>query len=237
MNLPLAKIKPKLVSDQVFEQLRDLIFRGQLKAGAKLLPERELAKAFGVSRPSVKSAINKLVAMGLVEQRQGQGTFVKTHQSRFDQNPLRQVFHGHEINVLELLEVRLGLEVNTAGLAAKRATEEDIEAIANCLQSMINKIDQYVDGTEDDVNFHMTLAYATKNSVLIYLMKNFYDLLFFGIKESRFQLFTKPGNLDKIVKQHQAIFEAIKRREPELARQTMFDHISFVIDFLEGNED
>jgi len=72
MTLSLNPIKLKLVADQVFDQLRELIFRGQLKPGEKLMPERELSAALGVSRPTLRSAIHRLVAMGLVEHRQGQ---------------------------------------------------------------------------------------------------------------------------------------------------------------------
>jgi DNA-binding FadR family transcriptional regulator len=81
-------IKPQRVSDQVFEQLRDLIFRGQLRSGAKLLPERELALALRVSRPTLREAINKLVHLGLVVHRQGQGTFVGPPAGQQDKNPL-----------------------------------------------------------------------------------------------------------------------------------------------------
>ena len=77
----LKPIKPKRISDQVFDQLRELIFRGEFKTGEKILTERELAEAFGVSRTSVRDAINKLVVMGLLEQRQGQGTFVRSPES------------------------------------------------------------------------------------------------------------------------------------------------------------
>ena len=78
MNQLIKPIKPQRVSDQVFEQIRDLVFRGQLKPGEQLMPERDLAQALGVSRPTVREAIHKLVAMGLLEHRQGQGTFVRS---------------------------------------------------------------------------------------------------------------------------------------------------------------
>ena len=76
----LKPIKVKRVSDQAYEQIRDLIFRGQLKPGEQIMPERELAQALGVSRPTVREAIKQLVTMGLLEHRQGQGTFVRSIQ-------------------------------------------------------------------------------------------------------------------------------------------------------------
>ena len=77
MTIPLEPIKPKRISDQVFDQLRELIFRGELKPGDKVMPERELSAVLNVSRTSVREAINKLAVMGLLEQKQGQGTFVR----------------------------------------------------------------------------------------------------------------------------------------------------------------
>ncbi len=109
-------VRPKNVSDQVYEQLRDLIFRGKLAPGKKLPPERDLAEAFGISSPSVKTAINKLVNQGLVTQHQGRGTFVCSLETRYLDNPLRQVLEGEDVRLFDLLEVRLGLETQTVGL-------------------------------------------------------------------------------------------------------------------------
>ena len=81
-------VKPKLISDQVFEQLRDLIYRGYLKPGDRLMTERELAQELGVSRPTVRDALHKLVAMDLVEHRQGQGTFVSSPAAKKEKKSL-----------------------------------------------------------------------------------------------------------------------------------------------------
>lgn len=223
-------IKPKSVSEQIFEQLRELIFRGKLKPGEKLPPERELSEFFGVSRPSVKAAINKLINLGLVEQRQGQGTFVRSLESRYLENPLRTVLEGEEVSLYDLLEVRLGLEVQAVGLAAKRATDEDIQALETCVQDMLSKVDEGQVGSEEDVAFHMSIAFATKNSAQIYLMKNFYDLLFHAISESRFYL-QEAGNLSTMGQQHAEILQAIRDKDADRAKSCMERHINFVMDF------
>ena len=88
MTIQLKPIKARRVSDQAYEQIRDLVFRGQLKPGDQIMPERELAQALGVSRPTVREAIKKLVTMGLLEHRQGQGTFVSSTDSQREHNPL-----------------------------------------------------------------------------------------------------------------------------------------------------
>lgn len=122
-------VRPKKVSDQVLEQLRDLILRSQLKPSQQLLPERELALSMDVSRPTVRASINKLVDRGLLEHRQGQSTFVRQPKSTQDTNPLKTLLDGYEATLTELFEVRLGLERNATALAARRATEEDIRLI------------------------------------------------------------------------------------------------------------
>ncbi len=230
MPVSLKPIKPKSITDQVFEQLRDSIFRGVLKPGEQLPPERELAKGFGVSRPSVKSAMNKLVSMGLVEQRQGQGTFVKSHRSMYMDNPLREVMEGEDVKLFDLLEVRMGLEVNAVGLAAERATPEDIQALETCVQDMLSRVEEGLVGSDEDVSFHMAIAYTTKNPAQIYLMKSFYDLMFHGIRESRFYLQEK-GNLQKMGQQHWEVLEHIKRHDAPAAQEAMKEHIQFVMDF------
>jgi len=135
-------IRPKRISDQVFEQLKDLIFKGHLKPGEKMMTERDLAQALGVSRPTVREAINKLVNLGVVEHRQGQGTFVKSPSDDSEKNPLAAIISDPEFDLVELLEVRLGLECNAATLAAQRATEEDIRALRSCLEDMISEVEQ-----------------------------------------------------------------------------------------------
>jgi len=236
MTILLKPIKAKRVSDQAYEQIRDLIFRGQLKPGDQIMPERELALALGVSRPTVREAIKKLVTMGLLEHRQGQGTFVRSTDSQREHNPLAAVIEGHDASLEELLEVRMGLESQSAILAAQRATAEDIQVLEKALEAMLAENAAGRLGIEDDVSFHMALAFASKNPVQVYLMKNFYDLLHFGIKENLQALWEEPASLPIIAKQHRKIFDAIKNHDPEAAYQAMKSHIAFVLDFVRNRK-
>jgi GntR family transcriptional regulator, transcriptional repressor for pyruvate dehydrogenase complex len=228
-------IKPRRVSDQVFEQLRDLIFRGRLRAGEKLLPERELAQALGVSRPTLREAINKLVSLGLVEHRQGQGTFVGLPAGQNEKNPLAALINGHEPSLEELLEVRLGLECQAAVLAAQRATEQDLAAIATCLDDMPAEPDQGRLGIEADVAFHMAIAYAAQNLAQVHILRTLYDLLHFGFRENLHHLYTQPGNLEIIDAHHQAVYTALRQHDPDAAFAAMKKHITFVLDFVRGS--
>lgn len=227
----LKPIKPRRMSDQVFEQLRDLIFRGHLKPGERLMTERELAQNLGVSRPTVREAINKLVTMHLLEVHQGQGTFVTPPPVRSDNNLVAAVIDGQDASLMDLLEVRLGLECNAVALAARRATEEDVREIEKSVQGEAAGGGEGALGSHADVTFHMAIAYATKNIVQIRIMRSLYDLLLYGIQESLQHLYTEPINVDKILQQHTDILNAIRKRDPDEAYAAMKRHITFVQDY------
>lgn len=229
----LKPIKPKRISDQVFDQLRELIFRGEFKAGDKILTERELAEAFGVSRTSVRDAINKLVVMGLLDQKQGQGTFVRLPDSR-EKSILATMVESQDASISDLLEVRMGLECNAAAMAATRSVEKDFQFMQKSIEEMQKEVKSGRLGSEADASFHMAIAYATKNPLQVFIMKNFYDYLFTGIKVNLEGLYEEPGNIDIILEQHKTIYQAIRKRNPEAAYRAMKLHIDFVYDFFEG---
>lgn len=236
MTIQLKPIKAKRVSDQAYEQIRDLVFRGQLKPGDQIMPERELAQALGVSRPTVREAIKRLVTMGLLEHRQGQGTYVRSTDSQREHNPLAAVMEGHDASLTELLEVRMGLEGQSVILAAQRATTEDIQVLETALEAMLAENAAGHLGIDEDVSFHMAIAFASKNPVQVHIMKSFYDLLHYGIKENLQALWEEPASLPIISKQHREIFAAIRGHDPEAAYQAMKRHIGFVLDFVRNRK-
>jgi GntR family transcriptional repressor for pyruvate dehydrogenase complex len=230
MELPLTPIKPRRIIDQVFDQIRELVLRGTLKPGEQLMPERELAIALGVSRPTVREAINKLVVMGLLEHKQGQGTFVRSPNDK-EKNPLVVAMEAQDAKLEDLLEVRMGLECNAAALAAQRADEKDIRFLEKNIEEMKVEIATGGLGTEADVSFHMGICYASKNPIQVQIMRNFYDFLFYGIRKALQQLYQEPGNLERIIDQHTQIFRAIRERDVGQAEKAMRRHINFVLDF------
>ncbi len=230
MGLPVKPIKPQKISDQVAEQLTELIFRGFIKPGERFPSERELAKEFKVSRPTIREAVSHLCVKGLLEQRQGQGTFVKPL-DQISQNPLSIFFEGENINLQHILEVRLGLECNAAAFAALRADESDLMHLKTSLETMKQDIAQGGLGHEADISFHMAIAYSTKNPVQVKVMRSMYNFLFFGIKMNLQKLYEIPENVDKIMQQHTEIYLAIRHRDTQASLEAMKKHITFVLDF------
>ncbi len=231
----LKPVNPKKISDQVFDQLRELITRGEIKPGDQLMTERELSSAMNVSRTSIRNAITRLVTIGLLENRQGQGTFVRTPDPQ-GKNPLAAAMTGQNIRLEDLLEVRLGLECNAAALAASRAVDEDIRFMEKSIEEMEIEIREGRTGAEADVSFHMAIAYATKNPVQIYLMRSFYDLLFYGIKENLYYLYQNSERIASIQRQHSEIFHAIRSHDQAQSYSAMKDHIIYVLEFYKNQK-
>jgi GntR family transcriptional repressor for pyruvate dehydrogenase complex len=236
MKSHLAPIKPKRIADQVFEQLRDLIFRGDLKPGDRITPERELMIELGVSRNSVREALNKLAAIGLVDQRQGQGTFVRELAS-VRNNPIMDLMSSHNATITDLLEVRMGLECNGAALAAEKATLEDIRVMENSIATMEAAIREGRVGTDEDAHFHMAIAHATRNPLQVHMMKFFYDFIFFGINESLKHFFDMPTRTERILAQHRQILSAIEKRHSGDAYAAMAEHILYIKNFFENTRE
>lgn len=229
-------VKQKQVSTLVFEQLRDSIFRGHLKPGEQLLPERELADTMRVSRTSVRNAITQLITMGYLETRQGKGTFVVNRDVSDSNNPFAAIISPGKSSVDELLEFRIGLGLHGSTLAAERATESDILFLEETLQRPEGEVPTAESETEADIAFHMGIAYATHNSVYIDLTKRFYEYMFFRIKELHSFLYEVEANLEEIERQHIVILEGIKAHDPKKAREGMRNHIQFLRDILNEHD-
>jgi len=235
MTISLTPIKPKKISDQVFDQIKELITRGQLSPGQKLMPERELAEALNVSRTTIRDAISKLVAMRLLENKQGQGTFVSPPDTG-KRNLLAEAMEIENATIKDLLEFRMGIECNAAAIAAQKATDEDIQYLQGAIADMEQALETGKLGTKADVAFHMAISYASQNPVQIHIMKHFFDFLFYGIKKSRIKLYHEPEQKGEMLTQHLRIFQAIKDQDQDEAYQAMQSHIKYVLNFILARE-
>lgn len=226
----------KRLADQVFEQLYDLILRGEIKPGQRLMSERRMSEALGISRTTVREAIRKLVEKGLAENRHGAGTFVRAVKPEEPTNPLLHALRGQKPTLAEILEVRLPLECNGAELAAKRATEEDLRLLAQNIERMRELVVLGPESVDEEVCFHMNISYATNNVVQIQLMRSFFDVLHYGMQELFLKVYALPESPRRVFEQHFRIYDCIRHRDPDGARQAMWDHLSHMTQWLTRQE-
>ncbi|WP_078544724.1 FadR/GntR family transcriptional regulator [Litchfieldia alkalitelluris] len=210
----------KKVSSIVMKHITDMIRSGQYTTGSKLPSERELREMFKVGRSSVREALSTLVDMDVVEKRNGVGVFVK----KTDLNHLVDTF---VVSALldskvsrEILDFRLILEVETAGIAALMATEEDLLEMELAIQSYSDAIDSKQDTVEPDELFHKAIVMATRNSILLKVYHFISDLL------HSFKIdLVKVENKENTLYYHQKIYDAIKKGNEKEARQMMREHL------------
>lgn len=222
-------VKHRNISDQVYEQLRDMIYRGQLGPGERLMSEREMAVLFTVGRPTVRVAVQKLIDQGLIESRRGVGTFVLDRNQAIEKRPLLHALYGEAYTIADIQEVRMALESKSAELAAKRATDEDIRLMKKWIEKMDREMRDQQPQIKTDISFHMNIAYASKNIVQIHLMKNFYDVQDYAMSYSYTNVLASQGIDDLIKQQHTEIFDAIKNHDPAKARKAMEMHITTIL--------
>jgi GntR family transcriptional repressor for pyruvate dehydrogenase complex len=213
---------------KIVEQVRDLIKEGRLKPGDKLPPEQVLAEEFGTSRPSVREALSALEILGITESRGGKGNFIKDN---FNFPLYEQKFREleEEESPFELLEARKVLETEIVGLAAKKATEEEIATIQGSLNKMKDAMTNIPEIMEFDREFHINIARAAHNSLLFSMMIYLTDLLkeklWINLKEKSWSI---PGRPEKYFEEHNEILSAIKNKDNKKARQKMYDHLNEV---------
>lgn len=202
-----------------------MIKEGKLKPGEKMDSVEKLAKNFGVGRSAIREALNGLRTMGLIEMKQGEGTFVKTFDPSKFTLPVTTAFLMKQKDVKELYEVRKILEVGTASLAAINCKEEDLIPMGEALKVMENASGNENQAQQADTDFHLAIAKATHNHLLISLMGSVSDLISETIRETRKVLLYSEKQSDHLFVEHEQIFEAIKSKNPDLASKTMFNHL------------
>jgi GntR family transcriptional repressor for pyruvate dehydrogenase complex len=220
-------IKPKKVSTQIAEQIRSSILNGDFTPGDKLPPERELAEMFGVSRPSVREALNMLASSGLVESYQGGGTVVKSLMESAAMNSLSELIRIEGDRALDVIEVRKGIETWTAWYAAQRALPEDLAKLESIIAEMERNLVGLKPSENLDANFHTVIARATRNVVWIHLMQSIFDAMKEFQKNVWRAVYLTDADHRMLFGHHRAIFEAIRDHNPERAREAMLQHLDF----------
>ena len=220
-------IRPKKIATQIAEQIRTSILAGEFTPGEKLPPERELAEMFGVSRPSVREALNTLAAAGLVESYQGGGTVVKSLVESSSGTPLSELIKVERERALDVIEVRKCMEGWTAYYAAERALPEDLRKLAAIIDGMERNLAGMQPSEDLDANFHIIIAKATHNIVWLHLMQSIFDAMK-EFQQSVWRAVYLTGEDQRtLFEHHRTIYEAIRDRNPEGAQERMLTHLNF----------
>lgn len=210
-----------VAAELVVSYVRRLIESGEITAGDRLPPERELATLIGVSRPSVRAGLQSLAAVGAVESRRGAGTFVSSGPPLLDSNPLPLFAALHGIGDGSVFETRRVLEIDLAGLAAERATDEHVMRISDEIMEMLAARNDPQQFLVFDIRFHRAVAQAAGNPLLFALLEMVAELFY---DQRRTTVYRWRG-ADEASEQHLRIYRAIRDRDPDRARAEMDAHL------------
>ena len=215
---------PEGGTEQVVAHVRTLIEGGSLRPGDRLPAERDLAVEIGVSRPTVRAGLRALAAMGVVQSRHGSGTYIPSGPPILGSEPLRFLAALHGFTREEMFEARRILEVAAAGLAAERATPDQVATIAEEVASLFASMDDPVGFLVHDVKFHQTVAVASGNPIVTSLVGMVSELYYAHRRETAAQ--ASDRNLRDAADMHRRIYQAIRTRDDEAARRAMAEHLA-----------
>lgn len=236
--MEVGQIRHRRLADVIVEQLQSMILEGTLKPGERLPAERVLAEQFGVSRPSLREAIQRLTANGLLSSRQGGGTYVTPSLGTTFSDPMLTLLEESPDAQRDLLEFRHTLEGACAFYAAQRATEPDRERLKTAhdrLQQCYDNADPatQADEGEADAGFHLAIAEASHNGVLLQTIRGLFDLLKRNVVTNIGGMYAqRVETRQALAGQHRELFEAVMNRQPEAAREIAQHHIHYVQEVL-----
>jgi GntR family transcriptional repressor for pyruvate dehydrogenase complex len=228
------RIQTKKIYEMVADQIEGMITSERLKSGDQLDSVEQLAKNFNVSRSTIREALSALKAMGFIEVKQGEGTFVKNKSTPF-QATITLPKKMDQKTLLEIMDARKIIESNAAAMAASKRTDADLQKIKeslNCMEKSLeqensseqNHLNEEI-GIEADVNFHLAIVEATHNFVLIQMMSQMSDSLYKLVHTCRQNWLSEPSTIHRLYQEHLSIYKAIVEQNATLAQQLMLAHL------------
>lgn len=222
------------LADRLAVRLKAFINEQKLEAGMRLPAERQLAAKLGVSRSSLREALQQLISAGVLVSRRGGGTWVRQQIEPWSEQrivqPLRLLLAEDPDYRYDILEARHAIEASTAWYAALRATEADKEKLQYAFDATL-KLKESDDpdlAAQADVRFHLAIAEASHNLVLLQTMRGFFDLLQSSVMQSRQRMYIRPVIFARLTEQHHILLQAILTGEAAQARAAAMDHLGFV---------
>ncbi|MDH0422052.1 MULTISPECIES: transcriptional regulator LldR [Delftia] len=228
------------VADQVVEKLLALVQASGVQPGQRLPAERQLAAELGVSRTSVREAIQKLTSQGVLVARRGDGTYLQEPAPAAEpadwlkdaMRPLAGLMESDSHYRYDVLETRHALETSTAWLAAQRATPQDKDHIQRCFEVMIqHQQSGHAElAARADAQFHLAIAEASHNLVLVQVMHSLFTVVLSTVERNRHDMFrlSAPQTLQELTVQHQSLMQSILDGDPQRARECIGEHLEHV---------
>lgn len=219
----------KRISDVVFNKIKTKIISGEWTPGMKIMSEPQLVKELGISRVSVREAIEKMVALNVLSKKQGGGTFVNELNASVYLNSLIPMITLEKSDYIDILQFRLMVEVECTRLCALKCDKLIIQQLEECYEEMLKSRDDIEIFTEKDLEFHKIIASGGENSLVIKVYEILNDLLLYHQKNLYKTLGPSGG-----VKEHKSILDSIRNGDEELAVIFIRRHIERTIRELES---
>jgi GntR family transcriptional regulator, transcriptional repressor for pyruvate dehydrogenase complex len=213
--------RDSVAAERVITHVRGLIEQGTLRPGDRLASERELARQVGLSRPTVRAGLRSLAAMGVVQTRQGAGTFITDGPPSLVSEPLGLLAALHGLSRDGIYEARRILEVGTAALAAERASPEQMATMSDEITGMYAALNDPQGYLTHDLRFHRAVAAAANNPIVGALIEMVASIFF----EQRRATIEQRSDLRESADMHRKIYQAIRAHDPEAARLAMEEHL------------
>jgi DNA-binding FadR family transcriptional regulator len=209
---------------RVFGYFRDRLLGGALKAGDRLLAERELALALGVSRPVLREALRSLAMLGVLDIQHGRGAFVRAA----DASVLGQALTlclAPEPNILDdVLQARIAIECQAIRLACERASDHDLQGLAGMLDTLVESLNDPDQGGQADHAFHLAIVRMSGSGALMKIYEAISPLLMRSHVERRRDTFREPAITSHLVEAHRAVFLSLVQRDADAAESRLREH-------------
>jgi GntR family transcriptional repressor for pyruvate dehydrogenase complex len=223
MTLAIQPSRPNDSAAAVVAHVRQLIDSGSLGPGARLPPERDLAREVGVSRPTVRAGLRTLAALGVVRSRRGSGTYIPDGPPTLGADALSFLAALHKFTVDDVYEARRILEVGAAGLAAERATPDHLATLADEVAGLFASLSERQLFLIHDINFHRSIAAASGNPIVASLVE-MVSLLYYERRRATAER-AVDRDLRDAADSHRQIYQAVRARDVDAARRAMDEHL------------
>jgi GntR family transcriptional regulator, transcriptional repressor for pyruvate dehydrogenase complex len=209
------------LTERLVEAMKSWVLQGVIAPGERMPPERELATLLKVSRSSLRPALKSLEVMGVLEARQGSGTYLTESAETILSQPADLLMPLRGVSFAELFEARRAMEIEAAAFAAARANDPDIAELQTLLERMRRHVSHPAAYYASDIAFHQKIAQVSGNAVFVW----FNAMVVKVMAEAWRQRSQRGDNTRSTFLEHQAIFEAIQRRDSQAARAAMLAHL------------